>query len=1029
MPAAEDLASQVSTDLTAALRGAGLSDVRDDTLTRGLYTTDASLYRIVPRVVVCPRDADEIAATLDVARRLGVPLTARGGGTSIAGNAIGTGIVLDVSRHLGRVLDIDADAGTARVQPGTVHAALQRQVLPLGWRFGPDPSSHTRCTIAGMIGNNACGNRAVGYGRTSDNIVAVTALTGLGEQFVATTGVDGRTPSVTGAAAQLEAARAAVAADLECGRTEFARFGRQVSGYAVEHLLPERGFDVGRFVVGSEGTLAILTEATVRLVKDPAATVLVVLGYTDFAAAGDAAPHVRRPEVVAAEGIDRRIVDVVVAKFGASAVPELPRGGSWLMVEVVGDSPGQALDRAQVLVREVEALDHRIVTDAAQARALWRIREDGAGLSGRSPAGKPAHAGWEDAAVPPARLGDYLRAFDALLTAHGLTTLPYGHFGDGCLHARIDFPLDRPGGRDAYRAFMLDAAELVAAHGGSLSGEHGDGRARGELLPKMYSPRAMALFGRLKAAFDPDNVLNPGVIVDPAPTDADLRIPAARPVRAKLAFAYSGDGGDLTQAVHRCTGVGKCRADGPAGVMCPSYRATREEKDSTRGRARILQELVSGSLVVGGFRAKEVHQALDLCLSCKGCASDCPTGIDMATYKSEVLHQAYSGRLRPRSHYALGMLPRWTRLGSKVPLLANLALTLPGLRSVSLGLAGVDSRRGMPRFAKATLRAKAANLGVPVDSGASLLELARAAGAGGAPAAGDAAGSVEVEGVGAGDVGAGSVGVGSVEAGGVRAGGVGVEDVGAEGGRPVPQSPVTKPVVVFVDSFSDAFDPAVGEATVRVLRAAGFEPSLTGESVCCGLTWITTGQLDAATRILGRTIDVLHPLAAAGVPIVGLEPSCTGVLRHDAVELLGTQEARDVAAATVTLAELLTRAMDEGRYAPPRLDGVRVVAQPHCHHHAILGWDTDAALLARAGAQVTRLGGCCGLAGNFGVEQGHYEVSVAVAEDQLLPAVRAADADTVILADGFSCRTQLADLAPRTGIHLAQLLADPSLRG
>ncbi|GAB97048.1 FAD/FMN-containing dehydrogenase/Fe-S oxidoreductase [Kineosphaera limosa] len=973
-------------DVAAELAAAGVGDVRADTLTRGMYSSDASIYRIVPRVVVFPRDEAEVAAALDVARRTGTPFTARGGGTSIAGNAIGTGMVLDFTRHMGRVLDIDAEAGTARVQPGTIHAALQRQVVPLGWRFGPDPSSHTRCAIGGMIGNNACGNRAVGYGRTSDNITALVALTGRGERFSARTGVAtvggarggaSPRPTVIGADGVVEAARAAVAADLECARTEFARFGRQVSGYAVEHLLPENGLDIGRFLVGSEGTLAIVTEATVRLVKEPAATVLVVLGYPSFGEAGDAAPHLRRPEVVAAEGIDRRIVDIVIAKFGAAAVPELPRGGSWLMVEVIADSRAQAQARARTLVAEVEALDHRIVSDPGEARALWRIREDGAGLSGRSPQGRPAHAGWEDAAVPPARLGAYLREFDALLTSHGLSTLPYGHFGDGCLHARIDFPLDRPGGTRAYRRFMLEAADLVAAHGGSLSGEHGDGRARGELLPRMYSPTAMALFGRLKHAFDPDNLLNPGVIVDPDPTDSRIRVSEARRFTGRLAFDYAGDGGNFAQAVHRCTGVGKCRADGPAGVMCPSYRATREEKDSTRGRARVLEEMVNGSLVTGGWRAAEVHDALDLCLSCKGCASDCPTGIDMATYKSEVLHQAYRRRLRPRTHYSLGWLPRWTRLASGMPTLANLALTLPGLKHAALALAGVDVRRGMPRFAKKTFRALAGEVGVPVGQA---LPGSQAV----TPIGGSAAGS------------SGSV-----------------------------AKLVAKPVVIFADSFSDAFDPGVGGATVDVLRGAGYDVSVTGESVCCGLTWITTGQLDAAKRILRRTIAALHPLAVAGVPIVGLEPSCTAVLRHDAVELLGTQEARDVAAATVTLAELLTGDPD---YTPPSLAGVQVVAQPHCHHHAILGWGADEALLQAAGAQVTRLGGCCGLAGNFGVEHGHYEVSVAVAEDQLLPAVRAADPHTVILADGFSCRTQLADLAPRTGIHLAQLLADPRRR-
>ncbi|MDQ2797500.1 MAG: 4Fe-4S dicluster domain-containing protein, partial [Actinomycetota bacterium] len=568
-----------------------------------------------------------------------------------------------------------------------------------------------------------------------------------------------------------------------------------------------------------------------------------------------------------------------------------------------------------------------------------------AGLGGRTPQGAPAWPGWEDAAVPPAQLGAYLREFGALMRQHGVDGLIYGHFGDGCVHVRIDFPFtSRP---SVYREFVRDAAALVGSHGGSLSGEHGDGRARGELLPSMYSADAIDAFAQVKRLFDPANLLNPGVLVDPAPFDADLRVPAAQPLRKHLAFAYARDGGDLSTAVHRCVGVGKCRADTTAagGVMCPSYLATRDEKDSTRGRARVLQELANGSLVKG-YRSEELHEALDLCLSCKGCSADCPAGVDMATYKSEVLHQRYRRRLRPASHYALGMLPRWARFASRMPQFANAMLRNKALASGVKRAGGIDSRRELPVFAAETFRSWFGRQ--PVRAGA--------------------------------------------------------------------------PVVLWVDTFTDHFSPEVGQAAVRVLESAGYAVSITDRAVCCGLTWISTGQLVGAKAQLRRTLDALDDAARAGTPIVGLEPSCTAVLRHDVIELFpDVARAATVASVTRTLAELLAGTPN---YEPPRLDGVTAVAQPHCHQHAVMGWHADAALLAGAGAAVSAVGGCCGLAGNFGVEKGHYEVSLAVAETALLPAVRAAAHDAVILADGFSCRTQLEQLAHVQSRHLAQLLDD-----
>ncbi|CAN7699445.1 FAD-binding and (Fe-S)-binding domain-containing protein [Mycolicibacterium frederiksbergense] len=933
--------------LGKALRGAGVGDVRVDGTSRAVYSSDASLYRVSPTAVVCPADHDEVAAVLQVCRRENVPVTARGGGTSIAGNAVGAGVILDFSRHMNRVVSMDPESRTAVVQPGVVQAVLQKAAAVFGLRFGPDPSSLSRCTIGGMIGNNACGSRALGYGRTSDNVAAMRILTAPGEDLRLMSAQSVR--PIHPSSRVLNALSDVTRSGLATIRTEFGRFGRQVSGYSLEHLLPEYGFDVARLLVGSEGSLAVCTEATVNLVREPAHRMLVALGYPDIAAAGDATPAILIHRPTACEGIDSRIVDVVRERKGEGAVPPLPAGAAWVFVEVVGDTAEEAALRAVEVGKSCGAIDSLVVEDPGHAAALWRIRADGAGLAARSPVGRPAHAGWEDAAVPPDRLGAYLRDFDALMAEFDVTGMPYGHFGEGCIHVRIDLPLDRPGGTRVFRDFMFAAATLVAGYGGSLSGEHGDGRARGELLPLMYSSDALALLGAVKHAFDPDNLLNPGVVVDPAPLDADLRIPAAPVLRRNLALAYQHDGGDFAQAVHRCTGVGKCRADnsGIGEVMCPSYQATREEKDSTRGRARVLQEMINGTNVRSGWRSAEVHDALDLCLSCKGCASDCPTGVDMAAYKAEVLYQSYRHRIRPAAHYSLGWLPRWAKLAGLAPRLTNSAMQLPLAGRAALEVAGVDHRRTIPAFAPETFR-----------SWFRRQDFERA-------------------------------------------------ESGDE-------------VLLFVDTFTNYFTPEVGIATVRVLQDAGYRPRLTGKQQCCGLTWISTGQLDTARRKLRGTLMALNSSAEQAVPVVGMEPSCTAVLRSDATELVGGELAERVGSATRTLAELLT----ERGWQPPSLAGQRVIAQPHCHHHSVMSWSPDAQLLESAGAQVSRIAGCCGLAGNFGVEKGHYDVSVAVAEQHLLPAVREAEPNTAILADGYSCRTQLDDLSDRSGVHLAQLLAE-----
>lgn len=930
--------------IAAALRRQGVTDVRIDDALRSAYSGDASLYRVHPLAVARPRSTAEIEAIVSVCAESGVPITARGGGTSIAGNAVGAGVLVDYSRHLNRIIAIDADRRTATVEPGVVHAQLQQAVRPLGLRFGPDPSSHTRCTIGGMVGNNACGTRALGYGRTSDNLGAATMVLADGTH----TRIDRSSTRDEVRTAYPSWARALDAVDgaLAVVRTEFGRFGRQVSGYSLEHLLPER-FDAPAFLAGSEGTLGLLTSATVDLVPDPPVTVLVVLGFESIGAAGDAVPTVLRWSPRACEGLDRRIVDIVSGRFGPLAVPPLPAGAAWLFVELAGESLDDVSARGADLIAELGGTG-RLVTDPLDAAALWRIREDGAGLSATSPRGRPAHAGWEDAAVPPDRLGAYLRDFDDLLTAHDLTGLPYGHFGDGCLHIRIDIPLEAS---TAYRSFIEAAADLVVSHGGSLSGEHGDGRARSELLTRMYSPEAVALMGAVKAAFDPTGLLNPGVLVDPAPIDADLRL---QPV----------DRDGLLGAL-RCTGVGRCRAEhtGPGTVMCPSYLATREETDSTRGRARVLQDAISGRLP-GGLSDPAVADALELCLSCKGCLSDCPTGVDMATYKSLWLQERYASEPRPMSHRTLGELPKWLGLLGSAPRvmtpLAWLGTAVAQGNRLIARLAGIDPRRSLPRPATPSRRLDRSDRGVAHGSGTS----------GGSPA----------------------------------------------------EARVRGPVVVFVDTFTEAFAPEVAEAAAAVLSDAGYAVTFTRQGACCGLTWLSTGQRDAARSRVQHLVRQLAPTARAGIPIVGLEPSCTAVLRFDALDLLDATDdegdARALAGATHTLAELLDGLDD---WNPPDLSGRTVVVQPHCHQHAVMGFAADLAILERSGASVIRLGGCCGMAGNFGMEAGHYEVSVAIAEQQLLPALRG-HPHAVLLADGFSCRTQATDLADRQGLHLAQLL-------
>ncbi|WP_129840888.1 FAD-binding and (Fe-S)-binding domain-containing protein [Streptomyces sp. RFCAC02] len=936
-----------TTELAAALRAAVRGGVDFSPAGRALTTMDASNHRRVPLGVVAPRDAADVAAALAVCRERGVPVVPRGGGTSIAGQATGTGVVLDFTRHMNAVVAVDAEAGTAVVQPGAVCDALRAAAAPHGLTFGPDPSTHSRCTLGGMIGNNACGSHSVAWGTTADNVTRLDVLTYRGAAARLERGGTGVPEPLRTAVEGLVTDRLALL------RTGYPDLPRRISGYAVDELLPEKGRDWARAFTGSEGTLGVVTEATVRLVRAPGARALAVLGYADESAAAEAAPGLLGAGPLTVEGM---AADLVPSEAARSA---LPPGGAWLFVEAGGADAAEAAAGARALVRAAggSVTGSAVVTDPAAQRVLWRVREDASGTATRMPDGGEAWPGWEDCAVPPARLGPYLREFRGLLADHGLRGAPYGHFGDGCIHIRIDFDLLTPEGIARYREFGSDLADLVAAHGGSLSGEHGDGLARAELLPRMYGDELVGVFGEFKDAWDPDGGLNPGVLARPDRMDENLRFTGLPRTPLPVAFAYPQDGGDFSAAVRRCVGVAKCRevsAGGAGQVMCPSFRATGDEAHSTRGRARLLHEMLLGEVVTDGWRSPEVRDALDLCLSCKGCRSDCPVGVDMATYKAEFLHHHYAGRRRPAAHYALGRLPAWLRLTAalRAAPAANAAARVDVLAAVAKRFAGIAPERAVPPVAARPFTRWWRGAGGRFRSG--------------------------------------------------------------------------RPVVLFPDTFTNYLSPEAGSAAAEVLSAAGLRPAVPPGAVCCGLTYVTTGQLDAARAVGRRTLGRLAPALDAGLPVTVLEPPCAAALRTDLPELLPDDpRAHRLADSVRTFAETIEEYAPG--WEPPRVDRP-VAGQTHCHQHAVLGDAADRRLRERAGLTGDLAGGCCGLAGNFGFEKGHYDVSVACAEETLLPSVRSAAPGTVLLADGYSCRTQLDQLGGHRARHLAEVLAD-ALRG
>lgn len=711
LPAPQPIYTGDAESLAVRLRETVTGEVRFDAGSRALYATDSSNYRQVPIGVVFPRDVDDVVATVAACREFGAPVLPRGAGTSLAGQCCNVAVVLDCSKHLNQIVSVDPSARQARVQPGIVLDRLRERAEEHGLTFAPDPATHRWCTVGGMIGNNSCGVHSVMAGKTDENIDALDILTYDGVRLhVGPTPPDelDRIIAAGGRRGEIYGGLKAVRDQYgDLVRARFPKIPRRVSGYNLDFLLPEHGFNVARALVGSEGTCVTILEATTRLVPSPPCRSLLILGFTDVYAAADAVPLVTAFGPIGLEGIDEMLVGHSRRKgLNLEGLALLPEGGGWLYAEFGGDTAAEAEAKAERLMAALRtgpgAPSAVLFRDPVQTALVWAVRESALGATSFVPGEKKNWEGWEDAAVEPARLGGYLRDLRAMMARYGYTGALYGHFGQGCVHTRIDFDLKSPAGIAAYRRFVEEATDLVVTYGGSISGEHGDGQSRGELLPRMYGDDLMEAFRRFKCVWDPGNRMNPGKLISPYRLDEHLRHAQYEPAEVRTHFSYLKEG-SFAAAAERCVGVGKCRkTDG--GAMCPSYMATGDEQHTTRGRARLLFEMMQGEVVTDGFRSEAVHEAIEMCLSCKSCKTECPVGVDMATYKAEFLSHYYQGRRRPLQSYAFGLINHWSALAEYVPRLANLFTQTRPFSTWIKSLLGVAQERHLPAFAPKSFR-------------------------------------------------------------------------------------------------------------------------------------------------------------------------------------------------------------------------------------------------------------------------------------------------------------------------------------
>jgi FAD/FMN-containing dehydrogenase/Fe-S oxidoreductase len=971
--------------LTEALRRKIDGEVRFDRGTRALYSTDGSNYRQVPIGVVLPRDAEDVLATVALCREFGAPLLCRGAGTSLAGQCANVAVVLDFSKYMARILEIDPTRRIARVQPGVVLDHLRVAAEKHHLTFAPDPATHDRCTLGGMIGNNSCGVHSVMAGKTDDNIEALDILTydGAHMKVGATSSAElERICAAGGRRGEIYTKLQAIASAYgDLVRQRFPNIPRRVSGYNLNFLLPENGFHVARALVGSEGTCVTILEATCRLVESPPERVLLIVAYADIYQCADHVPEIMEHKPIGLEGFDDRLVGYTRKKgINSGGLALLPEGAGWLMVEFGASTKREAESQARGLMealgRSADPPAMRLHTDPQQAKRVWEVRESSLGVTAHVPGEPPYWEGWEDAAVAPEKLGGYLRDLRKLMAVFGYKGSFYGHFGHGCVHNRINFDLQSKEGIAKFRNFMEEAADLVVSYGGSLSGEHGDGQGRGELLPKMFGPELVEAFREFKSAWDPEWKMNPGKLIEPYKLDENLRLGATySPWEPKTNFQFVADHGSLAQATLRCVGVGKCRRE-EGGLMCPSYRATHEEEDSTRGRAHLLWEMTQGEVIRDGWRSEEVKRSLELCLSCKGCKSDCPVGVDVATYKSEFLSHYYEGRARPRSAHAFGHIDLWARVASHVPGLVNLTTQLPFLRDLSKLVAGIPKQRTIPAFAPQTFK-----------TWFERRSFARMT---------------------------------SRPANKVGKGRASTVPYSAENPRALAPEDAS-PVLLWPDTFTNYFQPAIAKAAVDVLEAAGFQVVVPKANLCCGRPLYDYGMLDRAQALLVQILDELSPAIEAGIPIVGLEPSCVAVFRDELVNLFPHDErAQALSRQTFLLSEFLETSAQ--KVPLHRLDR-KALLHGHCHHKSLMKMTAEEAVLRRLGVDFeSPAPGCCGMAGSFGFEDDKYDISIVIGELELLPAVRQAPPDWLIIADGFSCREQIAQCTPRRALHLAEVL-------
>jgi FAD/FMN-containing dehydrogenase/Fe-S oxidoreductase len=944
--------SRLASALSREVRG----DVRFDNGSRALYATDGSNYRQVPIGVVLPRDIDDVIATVSLAREYGAPILCRGAGTSLAGQCCNVAVVLDFTKYMAEIIEIDPTRRIARVQPGVILDRLRNAAEKHHLTFGPDPATHDRCTLGGMIGNNSCGVHSVMAGKTDDNIEELEILTYDGLRMKVGQTSDSELEKVIGQGGR----RGHIYAGLkrlretysDLIRNRYPDIPRRVSGYNLNYLLPANGFHVARALVGSEGTCVTVLEASCQLVESPPERVLLVIAYSDIFQCADRVPEIMSHRPIGLEGVDDLLVEFTRRKsLNAEGVALLPPGGGWLLAEfgaaTSAQAKSQALGLMQSLSRSAGSPEMRLFTDKQQAMRIWEVRESALGATSHVPGEPPGWEGWEDSAVTPDKLGSYLRDLQKVMKVYGYRSALYGHFGHACVHMRVNFDLQSTQGIAKYRKFVEEAADLVISYGGSLSGEHGDGQSRAELLPKMFGPELVQAFREFKALWDPDWKMNPGKVVEPYKLDENLRLGADyKPWEPRTHFQFPEDHGSIANATLRCVGVGKCRRD-EGGVMCPSFRVTRDEEHSTRGRAHLLWEMTKGDAIKGGWRDQYVKDSLDLCLSCKGCKSDCPVGVDVATYKAEFLAHYYEGRHRPRGAYAFGNIDIWARLASKTPWLINLTTQLPVLRDIAKLVAGITHERGIPVFASPTFRAWFS--------------------------------------------------------------------------RRRPRNLEGPPALLWPDTFNNYFLPDTAKAAVEVLESAGYHVMLPKTNLCCGRPLYDWGMLDRAKNLLLKILDTLKVEIDREIPMVVLEPSCAAVFRDELLNLLpGDERALRLSQQTFLLSEFLENKAKH--FQLPKL-ARKALVHGHCHHKSLMKMTDEEAVLRRMEIDFhTPAPGCCGMAGSFGFERDKYETSVAIGELELLPAVRKAPLDCLIIANGFSCREQIAQCTKRRALHLAEVI-------